>query len=297
MQIHQALKWAAKELGDKKIFSAFLDAEVLLSKVIRKDKAFLYSHPEYKLSKNQESKFRKYILRRAKREPIAYIIQQKEFYGLDFYVNKNVLIPRPETEILVEEALNVFMILRNIIKTKKIHILEIGTGSGCIIISLLKNLSNFKSRISGIATDTSKKALRIARQNAKSHQVMNKIKFLQGNLMEPAKHKKIDILIANLPYLMPEQYKNNLDLKYEPKNALVAGKDGLLIINKLFNQLADLSYISGYAPKYILLEIDPGQKEKIKKIAQEKFKKAKIKFVKDLAGKDRIIVISRINNV
>ncbi|MFH1226121.1 MAG: HemK/PrmC family methyltransferase, partial [bacterium] len=133
MNIKKILKQAAEKLKAAKIDSAFLDADILLAFTLKKPKEFLYSYPEKKLTKNQLAKFNQLINRRAKREPVAYLINRKEFYGLDFYVDKNVLIPRPLTETLVEEIIKK-------VKNKKVVIADIGTGSGCIAITLKKHL-------------------------------------------------------------------------------------------------------------------------------------------------------------
>ncbi|MBU4482316.1 peptide chain release factor N(5)-glutamine methyltransferase, partial [Patescibacteria group bacterium] len=172
MQINQALKFAIK---DKKLSN--LDAEVLLCFVIKKDKAFIYSHPEFELNKTQENKFKKFIARRIQGEPVAYVTEHKEFYGLDFLVNKNVLIPRPETEILVEESLTRLRSLKTLCRSLlrqgyggqaggQAFVLEIGTGSGCIIISIIKRIMNYELGIKGFATDISKKALNVAIKNS-----------------------------------------------------------------------------------------------------------------------------------
>jgi len=297
MQINQVLKLAIEKLEKNNIKSAQLDAEILLSNILLKNKTFLCSNPEYELSKKQEDKFKKYISHRAKNEPVAYIINKKEFYGLEFYVNKNVLIPRPETELLVEECLKICKNASQRTQT----ILEIGTGSGCVIISILKTPARLamqgiagrqltKHKIKYIATDVYGRTLRIAKRNAKIHGVNKKIKFIKSNLLDKIQDSRFMIqkyiLIANLPYITPIQYKNNPDLKYEPKDALVGGVDGLDYIKKLLQQVSKLEH----KPKYVLLEIDPGQKSKIKKILLG-IGKVKIKFVKDLNGRDRVVVV------
>ncbi len=287
MQIRQILNWAIQK---KKIPN--LDAEVLLCFVIKKNKSFIYSHPEFELNKMQENKFKKIINRRVKNEPVAYIIGNKEFYKLNFFVDKTVLIPRPETEILVEESLSV--ICDQLSETrKKIQILEIGTGSGCVLISILKNLiTNHYSLITGFATDISKKALLIAKKNAKSHKVNNKIKFIKSDLLKNIPdslfNNSYSVLVANLPYLL-EKYKKQVDkdLFFEPQKALFAGEDGLFFINKLLKQISKLKN----KPKYILLEIDPSQKNKLKIIINKKLPNYKIKIKKDLDGKNRVIII------
>jgi len=277
MKISQALSWAIKKLNKAKIRSANLDADFLLCNVLKKDKAFLYSHPDFELNKKQISKYKKYISRRAKHEPVAYIVGQKEFYGLNFKVNKDVLIPRPETEILVDEVLQLTTGNKQLTT-----ILEIGTGSGCVSIALAKNIENIKI----IATDVCKKALQIAKENVKLHRVEKKIKFVKSNLLNDKMLKcfNANVLIANLPYL-PEKYKKEVerDLFYEPQKALWARKNGLDLIKKLLKQIEQL----GNKPKYILLEIDPSQKSEIEKLKI----KGKIKFIKDLSERDRVLKI------
>ena len=241
MNIQQALVSGTEKLKSAKIISASLDAEILLSWTLNKPKSYLFTYPEKKLTQAQLAKFEKYISRRSKNEHVAYLTSHKEFYGLDFLVNKNVLIPRPETELLVEEVL----------KNKKIkRLADIGTGSGCIAIALAKNNPELKI----YAADISAKALIIARKNAKKYKLKNII-FKKGNLLEPIKNIKLDAVVANLPYLSKKIYKKNYhNLKFEPKNAMLAGKDGLDYYRKLFEQIKKLKY----KPKYIFYENNGG---------------------------------------
>lgn len=232
MTIKQALKQAAQKLAAAGIDSSALDADILLSFVLKKPKEFLYTYPEKILTKNQLTRFNQLINRRAKHEPVAYLTQHKEFFGLDFYVDKNVLIPRPLTESLVEQVIKE-------VGNKKVVIADIGTGSGCIAIALKKHLP----QATIYATDISAAALLVAKKNARKHRV--KIKFLQGNLLEPLKNKKIDIIVANLPYLNKNQIKN--ELTFEPKIALLGGKK---YIKELLRQAKKLKY----QPKKIFLE-------------------------------------------
>jgi release factor glutamine methyltransferase len=281
MTLQQSLLKAIKTLRTKKIPSAQLDAEVLLSLVLNKPKEFIYTHHEYKLTQRQLAKFKNLISKRIKGKPIAYLINHKEFFGLDFYVDENVLIPRPETELLVDEVL---------IEAKKqptaIHkplaICDVGTGSGCLAISLKKFLP--KAKI--IASDISEKALKVAKLNAKKHKV--KIQFIKGNLLEPSikDNFKIDILVANLPYLTPLQLEEKF-IQAEPKKALFGGKDGLRYFRRLFGQISLLKY----KPKAVFLEIDPSQSKKLTTLAQIYFEEAKIEIKKDLAGWERMMKI------
>ncbi|MBU1036586.1 peptide chain release factor N(5)-glutamine methyltransferase [Patescibacteria group bacterium] len=243
MNLKQALSWATYKLQAKNINSAKLDAEILLSFVLKKDKTFLYSHPEQTISHKPLAIYRKLINQRSENYPVAYLTGEKEFYGYKFFVNKNVLIPRPLTEELVEKALQT---INRLIKhpNKQITIADIGTGSGCIIISLANelkkkygSLKNFKF----YATDISAKALKVAKKNARFHQVDKSIKFFQGDLLKPLKSKKIDLIIANLPYLNLKDIQKEKSIQFEPKKALYSKDNGHLIYQKLFHQ-AEKSY-------------------------------------------------------
>ncbi|HRY82234.1 MAG TPA: peptide chain release factor N(5)-glutamine methyltransferase [Candidatus Moranbacteria bacterium] len=267
-----------------------LDLELIIAHALKKSREFILAHPEYNLNKKQEERIKKYVKRRLKHEPIAYILGQKEFYGLDFKVNKHVLIPRPETEHLVEEVLK--------ISPKNSTIIDLGTGSGNIIISLAKNL---KTRNKFIGIDISKKALCVAEYNAKKNKVDKKIKFIQSDLLnyfftksQKLKANKL-IIVANLPYLSEIIYsKTSPDVKnFEPKSALLSGIDGLNHYEKLFRQIKKLEAKSyppaGEAGKLkAILEISPEQKQKISKLIKKYFPKAKVEFQKDLAGKWRV---------
>lgn len=283
MDIKQLLINSNQKLLKTGIKSAYLDGVILLSYILNKPKEFLYSYPEKKLTPNQVLKFNQLITRRTKGEPIAYLINHKEFFGLDFYVNKDVLIPRPETELLVENILN---ITKNI--NKKITIADIGTGSGAIIIALAKNIK--LKNIEYLATDISLPAIKIAKKNAKKLQV--KIKFYSGDLLKPIISKNIDIIVSNPPYgdkilwSKRKSYKT-IGLKYEPHLALYAKDHGLAIYKKLFAQIQKLKH----NPSYFFGEIDESQNKKIVKLAKACFPSAKIELKKDLAGLFRLIQI------
>jgi len=266
-----------------------LDLELLIAAAINKPREFVLTHPEYKIKKSQISSLKSQILRRIKHEPIAYILGRKEFYGLEFKVNKNVLIPRPETELLVESVLK--------LKPKKNIIIDIGTGSGNIIISLVKNL---KGENTFFATDISSKALSIAKQNAKKHKLSKEIKFLHGNLFTPFIENcklKIEnstmIIVANLPYLSYKIYNSTpKDVKnYEPQSALLSSDSGLDHYKKLSKQLSEIKKKCSMFHVSCFMEISPEQKFPLKKAILSAFPKCHITFFKDLAGKFRIIQI------
>lgn len=215
MKICEALKLARSEL--EKIRTSQLDAEVLLSFVLKKDKSYIFAHPEKELSQTQEKKFKALIKKRKLSWPIAYLIGTKEFYNLEFFVNQNVLIPRPASEKLVDQTLKEIKRLYAICD-KPLAILDIGTGCGCIAIAIAKNI---KIPIEITASDICKRALSIAEKNAKYHRV--KIKFIQSDLLKNVREKP-DIIVANLPYITPKIYKTlSFEItKFEPRKALLA---------------------------------------------------------------------------
>ncbi|MFH1712767.1 MAG: HemK/PrmC family methyltransferase [Candidatus Jacksonbacteria bacterium] len=266
--IKQALADATQQLQKANIPSPHLDGEILLAHALGKPKEFLYAHPEAELSKSAETKHSSFIQRRLNREPIAYIINKKEFYGREFYVDKRVLIPRPCTEKIVDKVIQ--YLISNIQYPKVI--IDIGTGSGCIIISLVKELlklqTNYQLSIINystfIATDISADALTVAKINAKKHKVDHLIKFYQGDLLEPIiksipklftsassadcrrgmfNFSLLTFITANLPYITP---KNYLILapeikKYEPKLALLTPDENAdYYYKKLNQQIAEL---------------------------------------------------------
>lgn len=260
-----------------------LDVEILLSFVLKKNKEYLFANPEKELNPEQVENFEKLLERRKKHEPIAYIINNKEFFGLNFYVDKRVLIPRPETEILVEEAIKESKKrIEKKLLDKEIKIADVGTGSGCIAISLALNLPEAHIW----ATDISKDALEVAEKNKMKQQVG--VEFIQGNLLEPLGNNKVDIICANLPYITVEQLKlTEEDVRnYEPKTALIAKEE-----TTLYSELLD------QAPKYlnkngiIFLEIDPAFKDKMMKLVQEKMPEAKYEIKNDLGGCERVMII------
>jgi release factor glutamine methyltransferase len=267
----------------------FLDIEILIAAAIGKPREFVLTHPEHKIPVTRNLKLETFIQRRLKNEPLAYILGQKEFYGLKFKVDKNTLIPRPETELIVENVLK--------LQPKNSAIIDVGTGSGNMIISLVKNLAG---KNTFFATDISSKALIIAKQNAHFHKVSNKIKFLHGNLLEPIiRNSKLKtrnfIIVSNLPYLSSKIYsKISCDIKiYEPKIALYSPEAGLAHYKELFKQLETLQ-VSSCKPCLpagrfqVFLEFSPEQKAPLKKAAQSIFPMCHMTFFKDLAGKFRV---------
>ncbi|MFA4818001.1 MAG: peptide chain release factor N(5)-glutamine methyltransferase [Parcubacteria group bacterium] len=268
-----------------------LDLELLIANSIKKPREFVLAHPEFSLSslkiENLIRRLAKKIARRRRGEPLAYILGHKEFFGLDFKVNRHTLIPRPETEMLVEEVLK--------LDPKNKTVIDIGTGSGNIIISLIKNLKN-KNKF--IATDISANALKVAKQNARIHKVSGDIKFIKSDLLDyflehPALIKKDCVIIANLPYLdlgwkTLLKSSETKGLKFEPRIALYAGEDGLDAYRQLAGQLKKMKSVIKNKIT-ILCEIGHIQKKGMENM----FSFAnKASFKKDLAGKWRVCQIS-----
>ncbi len=279
MRLDTLLLSAVRILKKARISTADLDAEILLSAALKRDRSFLFAHPEYIASHKEVTVFAKHIAYRSRRIPVAYILGYKEFYRLSFHVSQAVLIPRPETELLVDEA------LRIIAENPDIrHIVDIGTGSGCIPIAIAKNAGR---PIDIRAYDTSQIALSIARKNAKRNSVS--VRFTVGDLL--VRHTgTIDLLCANLPYLSQTEYraavKKYPELKTEPKSALVAREHGHALNTTLLKQAA-----RKMDHGFILLEIGASQGNEMKKRAQTLFLKSKIEIVKDLAGRSRVLKI------
>ncbi len=298
MTINLALAWAMSKL--KRVTkSSSLDTEVLLAFVLKKHKTYLYLNPNRNLTPKQFNEFENLVKKRALHWPVAHLTGHKEFFGLDFKVSPNVLIPRPETELLVELALDRIKHQKKSIK----QVIDIGTGAGNIIVSLTaieKNAAT-KQSLKFYASDTSKKALQIAKLNARYHRVSKNIKFLHGNLLDPfSKLKKYalpTLIVTNLPYGWKE-WKNNTSsdtqgLKYEPSQALFTKEGGLYHIHQLFKQISLMLHVSSSMIHVarLLLEFDPRQKTALTKLANKYFPQARQTFHKDLSGKNRVLEI------
>lgn len=264
-----------------------LDLNILIAEAITQPKEFIYTHSEYSLSLIQNLRFCWLTYLYKKGYSIAAIVGHKEFYGLNFFVNKNVLIPRPETELMVENA------IEEIKKTdKKITLIDVGTGSGCIPIAIINSLTH--KNINTFATDVSRSALRAAKKNARIHNV--NINFFHGHLLEPV-IKTLNlkpslpnsiIITANLPYGW-SAWKNNgsvasRSLKREPAIALFTGEKGLALYRQLLEQMKQLN-----KPFIAFFEFDPRQTEMLTKLILSILPNAKIEIKKDLAGLDRLV--------
>ena len=270
----------SKKLKYKGIKSSQIDSEILLSNILGKSRENILINLDKKIDSNDIMKFNNFIERRSLKEPIAYILKEKEFWSKNFVVNKNTLIPRPETELMVEK-------LSKIYYGKKIFILDIGTGSGCILISLLSELKNSI----GIGVDISTKALKIAKINALKHEVDHKLRF-EKKCFSKIFYKKFDLIVSNPPYI--DQRKiNKLDddiKKFEPLIALNGGNDGLDVITKVIYKAKEILKIKGM----LALEIGNEQLIKVSKILRNNNFKIK-ENIKDYNDNTRCL-ISIFNN-
>ncbi|MFH1631421.1 MAG: peptide chain release factor N(5)-glutamine methyltransferase [bacterium] len=292
MTIMQALNWGREQLKateNEKHFgksNTMLDAQVLLACCINKPTAYLFTHFDDPVYDPVLEQFQDFIRRRAAHEPIAYIVGEKEFYSRDFKVTSDVLIPRPETEIMIDIA-------KESVRPDSM-IIDVGTGSGAIAVTLAA-----ETGLPLVAADISEGALEVARQNAARHGVEHLISFMQGNLLEPFFERNVKIsqeqhalICANLPYIRIARWQFlDPDVRdFEPKNALIGGVDGLEFYRDLMRQIRENRDVFP-AEVHILIEIDPSQELSAPAMVREYFPSAETEVARDLAGLPRIVIV------
>jgi len=276
--IQELVKWTISYFESRNIENPRASAEILLAYALDFKRIDIYLKYDKILSDKELQDFKALIKRRLQREPVAYIIKHKEFWSLDFEVTQDVLIPRPETECLIEAALNYLSY------DKVLNILDLGTGSGAIIITL----AHERPKSLYFACDISQKALIIAKKNAQKYNLENLIYFFESNWFEALKDsQKFDLIISNPPYINSQEIANlEPEIKdYEPKIALDGGQDGLVFIKHLINK--SLNYLNENG--ILILEIGHNQKEEINKIFLENNFYKDIIFKKDYSGYDRLV--------
>ena len=280
MNIQSALTEGLNILKNKSILSAKLDSEILMAKALGKKREYIILNND-KIIKEQNLKyFKKLVHERATRKPIAYLLNKKSFWNSEFYVNKNTLIPRPDTEIILEQILK-------FTKNKNyLNILDIGVGSGCILLSILKERKNFY----GTGIDISRNSLDICKMNAKKLLLERRVKFFKSDVDKFA-IGKYDLIVSNPPYIKTcdLKYLESDVIKFEPKLALDGGLDGLSVIRKVIKKSSELLKKNG---KFIL-EIGFDQKNKVIKLLNNKGFYIN-STVKDLANNDRCIISTKI---
>lgn len=280
LSIKEALAAAAASFSKASLDSPWLDAELLLAHILKKDRSFILARPEFLLDAKQLKALYQLIKKRLAYYPIAYLLSHKEFYGRDFLVTPDVLVPRPESELMVD--------LTKELRGPDRTLIDVGTGSGCLAISLSPFFENV------LALDISTKALAVARRNGRSHKAKN-IRFLKSNLLSAiplasgiVKSAQRLVITANLPYLTAAEIKKEKTIKREPRLALYGSRDGLALYRNLAKQLLLIKEKYPSLPITLLCEINPWQKAGLARI----WKNTGVAFHKDLAGKIRIGVIS-----
>ena len=259
---------------------ARLEAELLLAVVLGMARPLLFAYPEQQLTPQQEDQLARLLARRLKREPLAYILGHREFYGIDLAVGPGVIVPRPETELLVQQAL---LLAQDHTDQGRLVIGEPGTGCGALAIGLAVHMPMAKI----YATDLSPEALEIAQANVNRVGVAETVTLLQGDLLEPLE-EMVDVIVANLPYVPSGRIPDlQPEIHWEPKAALDGGPDGLDVIRRLLSQ-AQRKLKGGGA---IILEIDPGQVGELERLAAELFPAASMAVTQDLAHQDRVFTL------
>jgi len=259
MNLENTIKEASKKLKNNNITSHVLDAQIILADIMGLKREFLITNDKIDISKTVREKYNIAINRRINNEPVAYIIGKKEFWSQDFFINESTLVPRPETELLIYKIVDIF-------KTKRINILDVGTGTGCILLSLLKELCNSR----GIGIDISSKAIKIAKRNSKNLKLSNRAKFKNFEI-DNYILGKYDLIVSNPPYIPSKDIKKlSKDIiNFEPKKALDGGVDGLDLIKKVIYKSNILLKRNGM----LALEIGYGQYRRVSEILNHyKFK-------------------------
>jgi len=283
--LRDALMQGQRLLTQERQDSVRLDTQILLEHVLDIDRATLYAYPEREMTEEQTQRFLSLIERRKKGEPIAYILGHEEFYGLDFIVDRRVLIPRPETEMLVENALR-------IVRTRLAHgqlplVADIGTGSGAIPITLAVEEPRLPLLY---AIDISEDALAVAQQNCRRHSVESRVRLLHGDLLAPLP-EPVDILIANLPYVGTDEVgvMTTDVIDYEPHLALFSGTNGLDLLQRFFQEVRETGKVK---PRGVmLLEIGYRQREPLMILLAALLPQATVTFYQDYAGWDRMLQV------
>ena len=280
MNIDKAIKEASFNLKKNLIRSALLDCEILMSKVLNKSRKYIILNPNKKLNDYEYKSFKELVSSRIKNKPIAYMTGEKSFWKYLFKINEKVLIPRPDTEVLIEQVLKIYK------KKEAINFLEIGIGSGCIILSILKEKKSFL----GKGVDVSKDSLKVCKSNAYKLGLINRLKLFKSDI-DNFHLGKYDLIVSNPPYIKNLDFKNMDEevVKHEPKIALDGGLDGLSEIRKVIKKSSELIKIHGK----LVLEIAHDQKNEVIEIL--KSNNFYINDVaKDFANKDRCIISTKI---
>lgn len=274
--VSETLKEATEILQSSGIAEPRREANSLLAFALEKDKTFLIAHPEYDLTDEEEAKFYEFLKRRSRHEPFQYIRGKQEFYGLDFTLTPDVLIPRPETELIVENAIE-------ILKTRENpRFCEVGIGSGCITVAILHEVKNS----SAIGLDVSEKAVEISKLNAENNAVSERLELKVSDVFEILTTQKFDLIVSNPPYVPSEDFETlQAEVRgFEPRVALTDGKNGLSIIEKIISDAPRFLKPDGF----LLMEIGFNQSNKVRQMFDRKVWRV-LEFFPDLQGIPRMI--------
>ncbi len=278
MKIEELLKFGKEKLEQQKVEDASIISRILIQYVLKIDRNKLVINKNDNVDINKENEYKEYIEEIIKGKPIQYITNNQEFMRLNFYVDENVLIPQPDTEILVEE------VIKRTSMKENIKILDMCTGSGCIGISLAKNIENVRITL----VDISKEAIEIAKKNAIQNDVENKVTFIQSNMFENIK-EKFDIIVSNPPYIKTDIIQTlDKQVQNEPHIALDGGKDGLDFYKILISKAPNFLKENGK----LFLEIGYDQKQEVENLAKQNKYYKKIENIKDLSQNDRVIILT-----
>ena len=282
MILREALQSATQTLRKAGIDDASVEAELLLGHILGMSKTQLYTEPERSLTSVETEHLCHLVRRRLDHEPAAYILGHCEFYGIDFCIDCHTFIPRPETELLVEKAVELAQRISQ--PGKRITIADVGTGCGAIAISLASALPQAKI----YATDISASALQVAGMNCRRHAVSSQVELLQGNLLEPL-FQPVDMIVANLPYIKGCEFRDlSPEVRnFEPTTALAGGEDGLDEIQQILEQMPGKLNYGGC----FLLEIGQGQGRVVTSLIKSYFPQASIELISDLGGIERVVKV------
>lgn len=284
--IGRLLNWTTEFLESKGSDEARLEAQLMLGHALQCPKIQLYARFEEVVDEEKRAKFRELVKQRASGKPVAYVLGTSEFYSMEFVVTPDVLIPRPETEHLVIETLD---LLKGRVANESVSILDIGTGSGIIAVTIAKQAP----KVSVVATDISEKALAVAKQNAEKHGVSERIEFAVGDLFEAVpRGSQFDVIVSNPPYIAQSE-RPLMDahvIEHEPHVALFAEEDGTAVLRSILEQAAGYLKPGGW----LLLEFSPMVAKRVAKIAEDTGFYERISIGKDLAKLDRYLIAKKV---
>ncbi len=279
--IGSILKWTEQYFRDKGVDSPRLDAEVLLSHVLKKERIYLYVHFDEPLEQEEQAAYRELIKKRVQGIPTAYLIGQREFMGLPFLVTEDTLIPRPDTEILVQAAVDFLRRLAD--RGRDVEFADIGTGTGAICLSVLR----FLPAAHAATVDISEKARRVAEENARRLEVSDRVEFFTGDLLKPLEGRTFDAILSNPPYISEMDMQGlSVEVRNEPRLALFGGRDGMDFYRRLCADAPRMLKEGGF----LAFEVGIHQAKEVERLAKANPQIGRTEVRKDLAGINRVVL-------